>query len=211
LQIRTSRNGFLNYTMYFSPIGRVGIGNSDPRAHLDIGDGVGNASLMLRRGNSNHARMISSSGPPSGGDPNTALLLNSYDLNTNSWIISAWIAWDGTYVNTSDRRLKENISSLQKVLPSVLQLNPVTYNFTHIKNETKKNMGFIAQEVESLFPELISMVSDNNNQELKGINYSGFGVIAIKAIQEQQKIIEDLQKQINELRNAIKKTTPLLQ
>ncbi len=207
LQIRTTSSSILTNAVYISPDGRVGIGNSDPKADLDIGDGINDGKVMIRRGNSNQARVLASSGTSViGSDPNTALQFNSYDFNTGITFLPAWVSWDGNYFNSSDKKLKENINGLQKVLPSVLQLNPVTYNYINIKNAKTKNIGFIAQDVESYFPELVSMVSDNKGAELKGINYSGFGVIAIKAIQEQQKIIDDLQSQINELKLQIQKT-----
>ncbi|HAI20089.1 MAG TPA: hypothetical protein DCM10_20015, partial [Xanthomarina gelatinilytica] len=61
-------------------------------------------------------------------------------------------------------------------------------------------IGFIAQEVKSLFPELVHF---SEADELYGIDYAGFSVVAIKAIQEQQHEIEDLKVQVNELKDLI--------
>ena len=59
----------------------------------------------------------------------------------------------------------------------------------------EKIIGFLAQDVQVLFPELVKHRED----EYLGLNYDDFGVIAIKAIQEQQKIIDELLERIKEL------------
>lgn len=58
----------------------------------------------------------------------------------------------------------------------------------------------MAQDVLPLFPELV-MADDN--EEYMGINYAGFGVVAIKAIQEQQVIIENQETEIRELKQRL--------
>jgi hypothetical protein len=95
----------------------------------------------------------------------------------------------GGFCPSSDRRLKENILSLPSQLPGILQLNPVSYNFISDK-EKKKTIGFIAQEVESLYPNLVNRTPDEQLGELLTLNYDAFSVLSIKAIQEQQQIIE---------------------
>ena len=85
-------------------------------------------------------------------------------------------------------------------LQKVLQLHPATYQFApYINNENGKiissnrlHHGFIAQEVEKIFPELVYRGSDNPAQDFLTMDYSGFGVLAIKAIQEQQEQIQRL-------------------
>ncbi len=58
----------------------------------------------------------------------------------------------------------------------------------------KKKIGFIAQEVEALFPELVK-----ENDGYLGLTYSGFGVLAIQAIKEQQAVIDSQEERINAL------------
>ncbi len=103
----------------------------------------------------------------------------------------------GNYVQPSDRALKKNISQIGTVLNDVTQLKPVSYHYTHMKNEDKKTIGFIAQEVEQIFPELVRTAEDGT----KALSYSDFSIIAIKAIQEQQKQIEALQNEIRLLKD----------
>ncbi|MEP6647507.1 MAG: tail fiber domain-containing protein [Saprospiraceae bacterium] len=107
----------------------------------------------------------------------------------------------GIYSATSDRRLKENIQTLTSVLPDVLKLEAKSY--TYIADpEHKSCIGFIAQDVETIFPQLVTPPSTKGGRETNyTMNYSGFGVLAIEAIQEQQKIIES-QQMINEAQEA---------
>jgi hypothetical protein len=95
----------------------------------------------------------------------------------------------GAFVNVSDKRLKNNIHPLTSVLSSVMLLNPSTYNFSGYDKPTLC-YGFLAQEVEKVFP---AFVHDKNGT--KGLNYDDFSVIAIKAIQEQQEMIENLKSE----------------
>lgn len=103
------------------------------------------------------------------------------------------------YVSYSDKRLKQNIEDMKPILEKILKLQPSRYELKANNHGHEKSIGFIAQQVNGLFPELVTTVSgknDNGMTDMLGINYSGFGVIAIKAIQEQQKLITDLQAKV---------------
>lgn len=86
-----------------------------------------------------------------------------------------------------------------------MRLEPVEYNMKSEAPGKGKRMGFIAQDVYKLFPGIVSILPDSLNHGYTGINnlhmmdYSSFGVLAIKAIQEQQAMIEKQQIQIDEL------------
>ncbi len=114
---------------------------------------------------------------------------------------------DGRYGETSDLRLKKDITPLPSLLTSLLKLEPVEYKFKDL-NTDHKTIGFIAQDVRKLFPDLVR-VEDDSASSIKGIknlhtlNYSDFGVLAIKAIQEQQIIIEALSEKIEALEARI--------
>ena len=109
----------------------------------------------------------------------------------------------GEYVGYSDRRLKTSIEAMPPALAKVLQLEPKIFEFRNNNNRHEKTYGFIAQEVKELFPELVFV---NENPDPKGIpdphamSYSGIGVIAVRAIQEQQSQIKNLQKENEELK-----------
>lgn len=105
----------------------------------------------------------------------------------------------GAYVTLSDRRLKKNLENLPNVLANVLQLNPQLYHYNDNLPGTSKSIGFIAQEVESLFPETVINTEDG----MKGVMYDNFSVIAIKAIQEQQEVIQTLEEKIIALEKLV--------
>ena len=92
---------------------------------------------------------------------------------------------NGAYQNVSDLRLKRDVEPLGSVLSRVLKLKPATYYFKDAPDLSKKSLGFIAQEVETVFPDLVCQ-----SEKFKYLSYSEFAVIAIKAIQEQQAQIE---------------------
>jgi len=107
--------------------------------------------------------------------------------------VGSRINTNGEYIVNSDKRFKTDIATYNKVLAKVLELEVKDYRYKN-SSQSQKSIGFIAQDVLPLFPELVS--SDEEDDYL-GINYSGFSVIAIQAIQEQQQIIEGLENTVN--------------
>lgn len=101
----------------------------------------------------------------------------------------------GAYTQSSDARLKSHVKTMSTVLPKVKELNALSYQYKNTK-EDATTFGFIAQEVAPIFPELVAY---SQADDLYGINYAGFSVVAIKAIQEQQSVIESQQQTIDDL------------
>ncbi len=99
---------------------------------------------------------------------------------------------NGSLITGSDLRLKKDIQLLGPVLPAIMQLQPKIYHYKDNKDNAPLSYGFIAQEAEQLFPDLVFTKGDDG---MKAIAYQEFTVIAIKAIQEQQKQIEQLKEQ----------------
>jgi hypothetical protein len=117
---------------------------------------------------------------------------------------------DGSYNTLSDFRFKKNINKMGNVLDKVMSLQPKTYQFKVHNPAGVISTGFIAQEVMPLFPELVSdfmhPTSDTTDNNIyHGINYAGFSVIAIKAIQEQQLQIEAATEKNNKMMLLIEK------
>ena len=102
------------------------------------------------------------------------------------------------WISGSDRRLKQNIRDYPSSLDKLLDLRPVTYNWkTH--PDADQQTGFIAQNVRDLFPRLTADIAWKDKGTRLGINYSLLVVPAIKAIQEQQEIIDQQEKNIQSL------------
>jgi len=119
----------------------------------------------------------------------------------------SYITNAGTYTQTSDRRLKSNIVPMGSVLERVRLLEPVQYNYTHLSEGTISK-GFIAQDVQVLFPEMVSVAEDT---KMLALPYDEFSVIAVKAIQEQQDIIDAQQKEIDELKANVAQLMKIVQ
>jgi hypothetical protein len=106
------------------------------------------------------------------------------------------ITSDGTLTTaTSDVRLKENIEPLTNSLEKLLQLSGVTYSWI---GQEEKRIGFIAQEVEKVIPELV-FTNNNTEDKIKGIHLDNITAVLVEAIKEQQKIIEELKVRISNL------------
>ncbi|MBS1624630.1 MAG: tail fiber domain-containing protein [Bacteroidetes bacterium] len=130
---------------------------------------------------------------------------------------SRWTAvWatNGT-IQTSDERFKTNIQPLAPGLSAVMQLKPISYTWKDEKLRlgTGINYGFSAQEVSNTIPDLVIHSATTVDKETGkmtseyadsyGVKYSEFTPVMVKAIQEQQAIIEKLQKQVDELQQKI--------
>jgi hypothetical protein len=97
---------------------------------------------------------------------------------------------------SSDRRFKKNIIKLGNSLEKVMLLEAVSYNwrveeFPEKRFGDKKEIGLIAQDLEQVYPELVSTDQDG----YKSVQYSHLVPVLIEAIKEQQKQIEGLKKQ----------------
>jgi len=105
-----------------------------------------------------------------------------------------------TMWKTSDLKFKKDITDLNQSLPKLMALRGVSYNwkkdeFPNRGFDHQRQLGIIAQELESVFPELVK--EDENGD--KAVNYDGMIPVLLEAIKEQQQMIEDLQQTVNQL------------
>jgi hypothetical protein len=80
-------------------------------------------------------------------------------------------------------------------LKEIMKLHPVNYTW---KDNDRKDLGFIAQEIREVLPELVMESKDSMNTLL--MNYQGVIPVLVKAIQEQQKIIDAQSVSIEKLK-----------
>jgi hypothetical protein len=173
----------------------VGINQSIPTAHLHIKQlGVNEEALTIENDNNTDTYSFEISNP--------WMYLSYNGTNVGHW------EPDGSYVSTSDKKLKKDIDYLENgVLSKLLNLKPVSYRLKHEKSTDAINFGFIAQDVMEVMPEL---VHQENGKGLFSLHYPDFGVLAIKAIQEQQDKIEYLEQKNKELEKEIQEIKRLL-
>jgi hypothetical protein len=102
----------------------------------------------------------------------------------------------GSINSPSDISLKENICKLTDDFnDNILKINPKKYNFINDKNK-KEHYGIIAQELEELFPTLVTNTTiedlDNNTSQIKTVNYLELIPIMISKMKIMQKEIDEL-------------------
>ena len=101
---------------------------------------------------------------------------------------------NNSYGAISDVNLKENIVDATPKLADLMQVKVRNYNLKADETKTKQ-IGVVAQELETVFPSMI----ETDNDGTKGVKYSVFVPILIKAIQEQQALITAQAETINAL------------
>ena len=177
-------NGFSGYSM----------GINNPTDQLII-----NASWDFNTSAANNAIIINRTGQTRVAIPYYA---GSYQ---NDWV-SGWggglatydITASGIYYNVlvqrSDKRLKNRINEIgNEVIERYLKLRPINYFWNQDKpRDTNLQYGLIAQEVELLFPEMVSIATDS--MQTKSVNYQALHAISLKVIQSQQFEIDAFKK-----------------
>lgn len=190
-----------------------------------------NARLVVsgRKDNFSHGLGITYSGgtgvvAASGGTtintdgPSQAIITAGSDgvTYTNDWPLN-WggglATWDivgsgcffGTYVQRSDAKLKKDILSMDlSITEKLMKLRPVTY---FMKKETPEleglQYGFIAQEVREIFPTIVTKAPEVENSII-GMNYSALIAPTVYVVQQQQKMIEDLKRENEEIKAQLK-------
>jgi len=126
--------------------------------------------------------------------PTTKLYVNG-DITANS------------IAGTSDLRYKTNVRSITSPLEKVKSLRGVYFNWDQ-KSFPDKNfsdnteLGFIAQEVEKVLPEVVS--KDKTPEEYRSVKYDKVVALLVEAIKEQQKQIDSLKSQVKNLKRKKK-------
>jgi hypothetical protein len=98
----------------------------------------------------------------------------------------------GSINNLSDVKTKENIQNITSVVSdTLLNLEPVSFNYL---SDEKEHYGFIAQDVEKLFPLLVNY---NESIECKTVNYIELIPLMINKMKKMQEEIDHLKEEIN--------------
>jgi hypothetical protein len=159
--------------------------SNDESITMGISAGTGAQSWGIQvcdTGDGSSALHLNARGGPVGiniGPGNSA----SYPLHVNGTAYAT-----GAAGSLSDCRHKTNIQNSMYGLNEILSLRPVKFNWIEDKiNDTGmcgNQLGFIAQEVQNILPDMI--LTDMANNCLLALKYNEFTPILVKAIQEQQ-------------------------
>lgn len=190
-----------------------------------------NAMVVLKNGNTG----LGSSAPVRKLDVNGEIKSTGYTCyNTSThngnrfnfyWTGSSLQSWiDNVYVGTvqytSDRRLKENINTLNTgAIERVMQLRPVTFNYKNIEGsiftgDDVLHEGFIADELQAVIPSAVNGDKDalTKDGDIQPQTVNDMPVISVltKAIQEQQAMIEAQQQQMEAQQKRIEELEKLI-
>ena len=208
---------------------RIGVGTATPAQKLDVSGIVqatrfsgtnGSTALVNTAAGDNRPLFIQNSN--AGGLPNGSLYIdNTNNPNNTSYVLLQAVAGGsvkflvygngttqngtGVYGTVSDERIKKDIVDTSPKLDKLLQVRVVNYTRTDDPTESRQ-LGVIAQELEEIFPGLVDVVAEKDVDgnvtcpDRKSVKYSIFVPMLIKAIQEQQAIIAQLQADVAALK-----------
>ncbi len=180
--------GVADFRLFLKSGGNVGIGTKDPRS----------GKLVIQQTKENEGIVLCHHQDKSktfqiGFQTDGTLFFYIYNNESNPK--GQYMTSDGKWNLNSDISVKQEISSLNSILNQVIQLNPVRF----IWKDTKlSSVGFIAQEVAQIFPELVSSINTGKG-ELKGLAYTDFGVLAIASIKEVAENLQELKQKYDDL------------
>mmetsp|Transcript_40384 Transcript_40384/g.104699 ORF Transcript_40384/g.104699 Transcript_40384/m.104699 type:complete len:277 (-) Transcript_40384:876-1706(-) len=134
---------------------------------------------------------------------------NSIYVKTNSYVgigtdnpqfqldVAGQAAFSQNILITSDIRKKENVKLVEHAKEKVMSLHSVMYNY---KGDSKRHHGYIAQEVEKVFPDLVGTGPDG----YKAVDYYGVSSVFLEAFREQQSEIDLQERKISAAKEALK-------
>ncbi len=231
------RTGGNNTRMTILSSGNVGIGTTTPATtfevsstgspYIRISDVSGGSDVGLeffRTG----AGFVDWRVRDSGGDldflastDDFATTVNEYQMTTTSFspgvtntnsLGSASFRWTAVHatngtIQTSDRREKENIKTLNYGLKDVLNMSPVRYTWKANPEQGQK-VGLIAQEVAAIIPEVVTGLKPDGTigEGRLGMNYAELVPVLINAIKEQQQMIDKLNNNVENMRQELAST-----
>jgi len=169
---------------------KVGIGTQSPEVPLQIVTGtdasLNNDSGQLLLGEINGDNLVIDKNEIQARDNGAASILFLQQNGGDVYVGNA-------IVHASDKRLKRDIENLTYGLNDILKLRPTEY-FWKGRTQDHKSLGLIAQEVDEVIE---NVVTYDEKQDKYGVSYTELIPVLIKAIQQQQAIIDVQQKRNN--------------
>ena len=169
LEFVTSKNGVWSEGMVFTNDSELGVGTLNPSGALHV---VGQGIIMERNG-APFIRFLDTEGAvgdktwviqanaPNNGDLRIRNETDSDDI----FIIESDgdVRVNGSIAHSSDARKKKEIRVIDQALEKVLQLSGVSFEWKN-RSDQKRQIGFIAQDVERVIPELVETIRRVINQ-----------------------------------------------
>ena len=146
---------------------------------INVGAGTTHAGISLGQANSagNYRQLYVNA--------STSTVLYFYNGTNQATLTNA-----GVWTDASDEKLKKDIKDLTYGLDEVLKLKPREYK---MKADNDEQIGFVAQEVETVIPEVVDTHDDPKSGEQKTLAYSHMTAVLTKAIQELEARVKELE------------------
>ena len=182
--------------------GKTAVGTGVTAARLTVFEG-GNSAITAYLANGSSAIANSSSSILYLQTSGDAAIQDGYKMVTFAdsdtvlgSISTASNSSNVTYNTSSDERLKENIVDMPSQLENILKVQPRQFDW---KKHGNTATGFIAQELHKTYPEAVSVGLEDETQDPWSVDYGRLTPYIIKAMQEQQTLIETLTARITAL------------
>ena len=176
---------YTSWSQYMATPGTSGCGASGNITAASSAHGVSSWAMRFFAENASGYGFTWETGSTT-GNPSVIMGLSSSTYN---------LSVGGTVTANSDRRIKKNIVTIDNALDKVLKLRGVTFQRTDTEDD-KVLMGVVAQEVEEVIPEVVSLGDPDDPDSIKSVSYGNMVGVLIEAIKEQQLQIDELRKQI---------------
>jgi hypothetical protein len=108
----------------------------------------------------------------------------------------------GSWTTSSDIQLKKNVKTLEGALTALLQLRGVNFEWKQPEqqgNLAGQQMGFVAQEVESVFPSWVG----TNQDGTKNLTIRGFEALAVEAVRELNRKVDELSRRLEAIEQQL--------
>ena len=189
--------------MRISSSGNVGIGTTDPDGTLTVTStktGTEASPHLRIAGNGYSLYNFLDETAAYIGQNSGARSLRIYSGGNEA--VGANLAAGGTSFGTySDERLKRNINDLETCINKINSMRPITFNYISDEEDFKTRIGISAQSLVGQVDEALdlSKYSDEEPTEYYNVRYQDLIPVLVKAIQEQQAIIEQLKARLTAL------------
>lgn len=187
--------------------GNIGIGTTNPEYILDVAGPVnlnrGDSGVALRV-NGTEALWYNGTYFSWGYGGTINYFAKNVGINTNAPAYTLDVAGPAhatSFPTSSDARFKKDVSQLTNVLQKVEQIRGVSFEWNEMyeslgRSTGHREIGLIAQDVEAVFPELVTEWGDEN---YKAVDYSRFAGVFVEAIKELKAENELLKQRIEAL------------
>ena len=187
--------------------GKLGLGTTNPQAKFHVTDAFGGTAGVFVARVENTGNGAYSNGLEIKAGQNTQSVNNRFisfvrpngtEIGAVRQVTSASV----DYNTTSDERLKTNINPTTKGLNDLMQIQVKDYLYK--EDMDKPQTGFIAQQVYEHYPNAVSVGGDDVKTDPWMMDYGKMTPLLVKAIQDQQEMIQALQTEVQALKEQLK-------